>query len=717
MEAGRIRLLPDDLINRIAAGEVVERPGSVLKELVENSLDAGADRIEVECEQGGKRLIRVTDNGTGMDEDELVMSLRRHATSKLDPESDLMDIRTLGFRGEALPAIASVSRMTVTTSRGGAEGRQAVVEGGRMLSVSPAPRNRGTTVEVRDLFFNTPARRKFLKTVQTEEGHLADACQRYALSRPETAITLTMDGREALRASPGDGLGARIREAAGYMSGSLADFRSEDGDGILVYGSVTGPEATARSGAGLFVFVCGRPVKDRLLTRAVIQGYGRTMPPGRFPAGAVFIEVDPSEVDVNVHPAKTEVRFRRPGTVFTAVSAAVARAVTAPPALAGPGSGAPPAGEDALPDDDWGAAGFGGEPDAGSGTRGVPARNAGGGAPEGGGDNGTPGSGSAVPRSWSGPQMPLAPADAPSWLRPASGPEAPGGDGGIGTAGAGAPAGGAGAPGRRAEPPTGPGSSPAGQPDPSGEDGFLFDPGTGADWDESSARGRAGAGEPLGDGGPDGAGDWTVAKVLDGGPPGLRPLAQLARTYILAEAPDGLRIIDQHAAHERILFNRLKMLLERDGLPSRNVLLPDAFDLHPHERAALERVGTALEHLGFRLEPFGEGTWVLKGIPRILTQKAAAEALREILSGCRGSFLQLDGAGAGETVKDVSEAWLHSVACRAAIKAGHDLTREDMERLLKDMYEAEAGGYCPHGRPSSLSVTFYELEKKFGRKK
>jgi DNA mismatch repair protein MutL len=210
---------------------------------------------------------------------------------------------------------------------------------------------------------------------------------------------------------------------------------------------------------------------------------------------------------------------------------------------------------------------------------------------------------------------------------------------------------------------------------------------------------------------------YESSKVLDdGGPPALRPIAQLARTYILAESPDGLRIIDQHAAHERILFNRLKLLLERDGLPSRNVLIPDTFELHPHERAALERVLEPLEHLGFRLEPFGEGTWVLKGVPRILSQQAAAEALREILSSCRGSYGQLDGAGAGESVKEVSEAWLHSVACRAAIKAGHDLPLEDMKNLLSDMYEAEAGGYCPHGRPSSLSITYDELEKKFGRK-
>ncbi|MDR1312617.1 MAG: DNA mismatch repair endonuclease MutL, partial [Deltaproteobacteria bacterium] len=395
---GRIRLLPDDLINRIAAGEVVERPGSILKELMENSLDAGADRIEVECEQGGKRLVRVADNGSGMDEDELLMCLQRHATSKLSPDSDLTDIRTLGFRGEAIPAIASVSRMTITTSRGGSEGRAASLEGGKLLSVYPAPANRGTTVEVRDLFFNTPARRKFLKTVQTEEGHLADACQRYALSRPELALSLHADGREMLRVSAGDGLRARLREAVGYLSDSLSDFSREAGKGISVCGSVTGPEASARSAAALFVFVCGRPVKDRLLTRAVIQGYGRTLPRGRYPAGAVFIDLDPADVDVNVHPAKTEVRFKNPGLVFSAVSEAVSAAVTAPPSLKAPWNSEAASGDwaDGLPDAAWGAQGFG-EPSGG----GEPSGDAEGGAL----GAGRSGEGRPEPRSRSGPPM------------------------------------------------------------------------------------------------------------------------------------------------------------------------------------------------------------------------------------------------------------------------------------------------------------------------
>ncbi|MDR1041998.1 MAG: DNA mismatch repair endonuclease MutL [Deltaproteobacteria bacterium] len=721
--AGRIRLLPDDLINRIAAGEVVERPGSILKELVENSLDAGADRIEVEAEAGGKRLIRVADNGSGMDEDELLMCLRRHATSKLDPESDLTDIRTLGFRGEALPAIASVSRLTVTTSRGGAEGRKAEVEGGKLLSVYPAPANRGTTVEVRDIFFNTPARRKFLKTVPTEEAHLADACQRYALSRPGLALTLHCDGRELIRVAPGESFRGRLREALGYLAEGLIEFDRDNGKGSRVRGAVSGPELSARSGADLFVFVCGRPVKDRLLTRAVIQGYGRTLPAGRYPAGAVFIDVDPAEVDVNVHPAKTEVRFRNSGAVFSAISDAVAKAVTAPLAVS-----APPDGDrDALPDDGWGAGGFGsgaaadgeaiavGIGTAGGGTEGGPM---GGGASSGNGGTADAASGKApeseraVPlpstgqRSWAGPRLPRpsgdgsppagsaggpSPAGAAPWLPRTGGPGGPGrvtagADGATGGIGAGVPDGDTGETG--------------------GPDAAL---------DSVLGIRHAGAGEPMGEAPDVPKPEWS--KVLDdGGPPALKPIAQIAKTYILAEAPDGLRIIDQHAAHERILFNRLKRVLERDGLPSQSVLIPDTFELTPHERAALERMKEPLEHLGFRLEPFGDATWVLKGIPKILTPRAAAEALREMLSGARGSYGQLDGAGTGETIRDVSEAWLHSVACRAAIKAGHDLTREDMERLLQDMYEAEAGGYCPHGRPSSLSVTYRELEKKFGRK-
>ncbi|MDR3153283.1 MAG: DNA mismatch repair endonuclease MutL [Deltaproteobacteria bacterium] len=683
---GRIRLLPDGLINRIAAGEVVERPGSILKELVENSLDSGADRIEVEAEEGGKRLVRVTDNGSGMDEEDLRMCLARHATSKLDPDSDLSGILTLGFRGEAIPAIASVSRLTITSCREGAEGKRAEVEGGRLLGVSPCPANRGTVVEVRDVFFNTPARRKFLKTVPTEEAHLVDACQRYALSRPDLALSLVADGREIMRVAPGESLVARLKSAAGPRAGGFREFGKACPGGLTVRGALAGPEHSARSGAALFVFVLGRPVRDRLLLRAVSQGYGRTLPQGRYPAGAVFIELDPADVDVNVHPAKTEVRFRSPGQVFSAVSRAVEEAVTAPPAPGAPPWRAP--GEsDGLPEAGWGASGFG----EGSGDgRHAPAR---------------------LPsrRSWSGPDLPPAGASGPpenpearaaegAQGRPASGAEGRQGSGAEELAGGRGEGEGGGLDDEEINGPGGPfqGESRQGLPGAAGE---RSAPGALVSGGFPTAQGQGGRGLFPGQ-----------------GPAGLRPIAQLAMTYILAEAPDGLRIIDQHAAHERILFNRLKHRLEREGLPSQNVLLPDSFELHAHERAALERVEGALSALGFRLEHFGGNTWILKGIPKILTQEAAGEALREILSGARGSYAALDGAGADETVREVSEAWLHSVACRAAVKAGHDLTLDEMERLLQDMAAAEAGGFCPHGRPSSLSITYAELEKKFGRK-
>jgi DNA mismatch repair protein MutL len=692
----RIRLLPDDLVNRIAAGEVVERPGSILKELVENSLDAGADRVEVEAEAGGKRLIRVSDNGSGMNEEELLVCLERHATSKLGPDSDLTDIGTLGFRGEALPAIASVSRLTIVSSQGGSEGRKVTVEGGRIAGVSPAPANKGTTVEVRDVFFNTPARRKFLKSVPTEEAHLADACQRYALSRPGLAISLVSDGRELLRTAQGDGFPARLREACGPHASRFREF-SWEGSGVSVRGALGGPEHSGRSGAGLFVFVLGRPVRDKLLLRAVSQGYGRTLQPGRYPAGAVFIDLDPSEVDVNVHPAKTEVRFRRPGTVFSSISQAVERAVTAPLSVTGgswdpggPGSG------DGLPEDGWDAPGPGAGPayGGGAGDRGADHLGGGGGGVSG-ARAGGPGGGLSSRPVWTGPTLPRPSGGGlPGYGPPGSAGGSAGGPDPSGPAAPGAPPGVPGAPA-----------------------GPCPDSGLGLPLPAAPGP-QAPAAVPRPDlPGPGGARACASPGILpESGPRPLRPIAQLARTYILCEAPDGLRIVDQHAAHERIVFNRLRAALERDGLPSQNVLLPEAFELHPHERAALERLQAPLGHMGFRLEPFGGDTWILKGIPKILTQQAAAEALREILSAARGSYSQLDGAGTGETVREVSEAWLHTVACRAAVKAGHDLSLEEMEKLLADMAEAEAGGFCPHGRPSSLSITYAELEKRFGRK-
>ncbi|MDR1545973.1 MAG: DNA mismatch repair endonuclease MutL, partial [Deltaproteobacteria bacterium] len=290
--ASRIKLLPEGLINRIAAGEVVERPASVLKELIENSLDAGADRLEIDVEAGGKKLVRVADNGCGLNREELFLCLERHATSKLDAQSDLTSIETLGFRGEALPSIASVSRLSITSCADEkAGGFRVRVEGGRVQGLEPAPANRGTIVEVRDLFFNVPARRKFLKTEATETGRLLEAAQRYALGRAGLRLRLGDGRRTLLAVDERHDQAARAALLLGReTAGDLRPFELQRGD-LRVWGWLGSPSSAQKNSGNLFVYVLGRPVRDRLLTKAVLEGYGRTLDAGRWPAGLVFLEL------------------------------------------------------------------------------------------------------------------------------------------------------------------------------------------------------------------------------------------------------------------------------------------------------------------------------------------------------------------------------------------------------------------------------------------
>jgi DNA mismatch repair protein MutL len=649
----RIKLLPEGLINLIAAGEVVERPASVLKELLENSLDAGATKIEADIESGGKKLIRVADNGCGLTREELFLCLERHATSKLTAESDLFAIGTLGFRGEALPSIASVSRMTVISRTEDGDGHRLKVDGGRAADLSPAPANQGTIVEVKDLFFNVPARRKFLKTEATETAHLLEAAQRYALSRPGLRLRLRDSGRELLSVDEHNDLTARVSKILGReVASSLRTIKSEDGD-LKISGLLAGPEA-AKAGSSLFAFVLGRPVRDKLITKAVVQGYGRTLPQGRLPSGVVFIDLDPAQVDVNVHPAKTEVRFRDPGRVFEAI-----RQVTA--AAVGRSDISPASGAFALSPAPTDSRAAGAEMTVSYRSLSPP----------------------DLPGPSSGPLRASQGEDAPGWTIPRFSMGIPK----MGQALTFAP-----------PPPTVPpwmkGSdeetpAEARALDPDGALAALEDPGPGPD----------------------------RAPAAEGPHQPARALAQLHRSYILAQGPEALHIIDQHAAHERVLFNSLKAKLSHNGLPSQGLLLPETLELGPHERLAAERLAAPLRRLGFRLEPFGAGpgAWALRGIPSLLSPKSAGEALQEILASAKRRLRDLDGAGLDRVAEDLSEAWLHSLACRAAVKAGDRLTAEEMDRLVKDLAEADAGGHCPHGRPSVITLSLSELEKRFGR--
>ncbi|MDR2353839.1 MAG: DNA mismatch repair endonuclease MutL [Deltaproteobacteria bacterium] len=669
----RIKLLPENLINRIAAGEVVERPASILKELIENSLDAGATRVEIETINGGKSLLRVTDNGCGMNKEELFLCLERHATSKLSLDSDLVEIHTLGFRGEALPSIASVSRISITSSPGETgEGHRISIAGGKILGLAPHPANQGTSVEVTDIFFNVPARRKFLKTNATEDAHLLDIAGRYALSRADLSIKLISDGRIVLQAEAQNDYFARVAKILGKtVLDFLVPFHSE-APHLKLRGYVARPPETRRTNANIYIFVSKRPVRDRLLTRALTQGFGRALPQGRYPVGILFVDIEPSFVDVNVHPAKTEVRFRDPGKVFAAVEKTIFQAVTQTPF--GENHPTPFSEEDLLQVSDTPADHFSDTPAEPLSE--MPSSSLPDSLPD-----------TLPPETNSRPVSPILKGSVIVGAKPTDSlnHKAPLPQDTLRAKSQNTP-------NFSLESPFEPGELDYGIPNISPDEPLQENL------------------EPLEQ--PEKTNSLPLRESQEST---LKPLAQLKLTYILAEGPDGLYIIDQHAAHERIIFNRLNEELKTHGLPCLRPLFPDTLELTPYEIVALDKLSKPLKHLGFILEPFGESTYVLKGVPSLLDQTLALEALREILDSAQANIKFLDGAGFLGTLTEISESWLHSIACRAAVKAGHPLNFEEMEYLLKDMAEAISGGFCPHGRPSVIKLTLTELERKFGR--
>ena len=592
---GSIRLLSEQLINRIAAGEVVERPSAVLKELIENSLDAGATRLEIEAQAGGRGLIMVADNGLGMTGDDLLLAVERHATSKLSEDSDLMDIGTLGFRGEALPSIGAVSRLTVTSAAGGdGSGRCLRLSGGRVMAVEDAARERGTTVEVRDLFFNVPARRKFLKSVTTEAAHLLETVQRFVLGRPELRLVYRHNGQELLSASPKEDAATRLAQVVGRETArGLFPFEGR-ADGSELSGFLGRPDLDRSRPSGLYLFVNGRPVTDRLLTRAVLEAYRGRLPGGRYPVAVVFLVLDPKLVDVNVHPAKAEVRFRQPGEVYSAAVTVLQQALSA---RLRP-----------LP-----------EPIQ---ARGYPFTT-----------------GEAQP-----PRI----RETGLWQ-------------------------------------TVPGSQPA----PS----FYSE-----------------ASEPM-----DGAADLAVTiperltpEEETSSASEIRPIGQLYRSYILAQGVEGLWVVDQHAAHERILFERFQDDLARGRLASQNLLLPETMDLAPTQAVALDKISGELERYGFDLAPFGGGTFVLRAVPARLADRDFLKALGEIVEAAREVRPE-------EGLARFEQTLLESLACHAAIKAGQELSLAEMDRLLTDLAKTRVPTNCPHGRPLIFQVSRRDIEKKFQR--
>ena len=605
-----IRVLEPRLANQIAAGEVVERPASVVKEAVENSLDAGASRIDVDIESGGTRLIRIRDDGQGISETDLALALSRHATSKIDSIEDLEAVGSLGFRGEALASIASVSRLTLTSNAeaGSAHGHQAVCEGREMsVLVGPAPHPRGTTLEVRDLFYNTPARRKFLRTDKTEFGHLHEVVKRQALSRPGVNFTLRHNGKQTLQLNAAADEAALHRRVATICGAEFAEHTvpiEREAGALRLWGWVAEP-TFSRSQADLqYFFVNGRVIRDKLVSHAVRQAYRDVLFHGRHPAFVLFLELDPAGVDVNVHPTKHEVRFRDSRAVHDFLFGTLSRAL----AEVRPGQSAAQAvvtGE--------GASAY------------------------------QPGIGLAV----GGSAQPPSALDA------------------------------AGAMSGRARP----------QP-------FAYGGG------QSGAGTRfVGSTAPQ----PEFA-DTHTGEV----PPLGFAVAQVHGVYILAENQQGLVLVDMHAAHERITYERLKQARDGAGITRQPLLVPITLAVSAREAAIATEQADELASLGVLVEAVGEESVVCRELPGALGGADAEALVRDVLS-------DLLEYGTSDRIASSLDELLSTMACHGSVRANRRLTLPEMNALLRDMEETERSGQCNHGRPTWIQLGMTDLDKLFLR--
>jgi DNA mismatch repair protein MutL len=598
-----IRRLPDAIVNRIAAGEVIERPAAAVKELVENAIDAGAQRIEIALKGGGRNLIAVTDDGVGMSPEELSLAVERHATSKL-PDDDLMHIRSLGFRGEALPSIGAVSRLRITSrARGTDAAWEITVEGGDKSAPAPASLSQGTRVEVRDLFYATPARLKFLKAERTESMHALDAIERLAMAHPRIAFSLSDDGRQSLMlaASLGDLFEARRGRLSAVMGRDFADNSlsiDAEREGLRLTGHAGLPTLNRATARMQFLFVNGRPVRDRLLTGAVRAAYQDVLARDRHPMVALFLEVPPDEVDVNVHPAKAEVRFRDSSLARGLIVGALKHA------LAGAGHRA--------------------STTVGAAT--LDSLRAGG-----------------VPLTSHG--------------------------GGYGL-------------------PRGYGSAPRGLA-------------------EAVAEFQASATLP-------GVGQATVRVVeaeqadSESFPLGVAR-AQVHETYIVAQTADGIVIVDQHAAHERLTHERLKNSLGAGGVERQGLLIPEVVEL---DEPAVERLAGRAEELaklGLVLEKFGPGAVVVREVPSLLGETNVQGLVRDLAD-------ELAELGEALTLADRLDDVCGTMACHGSVRAGRRLSGAEMDALLRQMEATPLSGQCSHGRPTYVELKLSDIERLFGRR-
>jgi DNA mismatch repair protein MutL len=698
-----IRVLPDHVANQIAAGEVVERPASVAKELVENAIDAGSTRIVIDVEAGGRRLLKVSDDGDGMVRDDAILAFERHATSKIGKSEDLSSISTLGFRGEALASIASVARVELTTTtEAAAAATRVLIEGGKMRDVKDAAHPRGTTIAVRDLFFNVPARRKFLRSEATESFHLTNLVTHYALAHPEIAFRLTNNGREVLRVAPAKDLRERAYQVFGaeFLDNLLA-VNGGHPKVARVSGFVSAPRDRRTSRDAQYLFVNGRFVRDRLVSRALSEGYRAVLPHGVYPAALLFIEIPLEEVDVNVHPAKTEVRFRRAAAVADAVREAVRAA------LASAGYVRADAKEQSQPEvDESESAGF------------VNAMAAAGEAPGSAPVNkasfqivGTeehPISREAAIQSriefssltirseetFEELEEPAASKsdtarDLNAIMRESVASQVVSTDAPITAAG-------------------GATSNVQSQPD-TGTAGDSLATGAKREqvWGSSSivSEGvRAGVSlPPL-----NSAERFTREVSVESLSTDIRPLGQLDESFIIATDNEGLLLIDQHVAHERILFDKYRALESTRLAESQQLLIPETFDLTPAQVSIFHVIASELESYGFELMRLSGRTVAIKAAPADLPAGEARNMLAEILD-----TVDAEKKGAArETLRDDIAA---SLACHAAIKVNMPLSPEKMRWLIDRLLKTSSPTTCPHGRPVILRLATRDILKGFHR--
>ena len=654
----RIRILPEAVANKIAAGEVVERPASVVKELLENALDAGANTIRIETEQGGKRMIRVIDDGHGMTHDDALLAFERHATSKLRSADDLLSISTLGFRGEALPTIAAVSRLLLETRDGAeAEGTRVEFAGGKLIGVKPAGLPAGTTISVADIFYCVPARRKFLKSDTTELGHIASLVTHYALANPGKQFILTTPTQEIINCPPAEKLADRVYQLFGRQSldelveipSVSAPFRAaitepaldpeEEKSSLTVSGFTSRPDIQRANRNGIYIFVNRRLVRDRLILHAIHEAYRNILPPAVFPATLLFLEMPYDEVDVNVHPAKIEVRFRRSNFVhdFTRdairqalmgarpIASFAAAAATATPQSAGAGNGAFSSGITPAPLE------------------------------------------SGVPRAIIPPMEEIGLGSGV------------GSDGGFDLTVA---------PLRPVE-----------QRIPF-ESATAFGDGVAPAQFSAAGNWAANLAAPSADAP---ASLPRPEQIAD-----LKPLGQVSASFIIAVNGEGLWIVDQHVAHERVLFEQHLEARRAGKIEAQRMLMPLVIELSPRQIVTFERIAEELAANGFEVEPMGPKSVAIQAVPAGVGAPDAEKLLREILDG-------IERENAAISIETLQAKIAASTACHAAIKVNMPLEHSKMEWLLDALAKTDCPMSCPHGRPVVLRYSLKEIEKAFHR--